>query len=323
MSFFKSKINQKCIKIFFFSAFVVLLIFSDLWAVRQGGGRRALSFTQYLLYPRVWLSVLFGITGGLLLMSVKITSRPRALLLAVVFVVFAILPVFDEITFFAGLSPHPSPMCALTKPVIFSLQMKQFIFPAVFAGVLAFIAFLSIIGNKLFCGWACPIGALQELFHLIPLPLKKIKPPFAALNIFRAVLLIAFVPVLLFWGTSLYGYFNPFELLHWPLGTDFWTIYAWAVVAIMISASLFIYRPFCYSICPIGILTWLLEQISLIKIRFNKDKCNRCNICVKKSPCLAMESILAEERIRPDCYACGKCIEVCPTGALKFRTKEI
>jgi TPP-dependent indolepyruvate ferredoxin oxidoreductase alpha subunit len=61
----------------------------------------------------------------------------------------------------------------------------------------------------------------------------------------------------------------------------------------------------------------------LFIIRFHKDNCNRCNICVKKSPCLAVESILAEKRIRLDCYAFGKRIEVCPTGALKFRIKEI
>ena len=200
--------------------------------------------------------------------------------------------------------------------------MKQFIFPAVFACVLALIAFLSILGNKLFCGWVCPIGALQELFHLIPLPLTKIKPPFAALNALRGVLLISYVPVLLFLGTPLYDYFNPFELLHWPVGTDFWVLYAWAVVAIVMAASLFIYRPFCYSICPIGILTWLLEKISLAKIRFHRDKCNSCNICIKKSPCLAMASILAEKHMRPDCYACGKCIEVCPTDALKFKIKH-
>ena len=245
----------------------------------------------------------------------------RAFWLSLAFIVFAILPVFDEITFFAKLSPHPSPMCALTKPIMFTLQMKQFVFPPAFACVLALIAFLSIIGNKLFCGWICPIGALQELFHLFPLPLRKIKPPFFSLNIFRAVLLIVFVPILLFWGLSLYGYFNPFELLHWPFGTDFWAIYVWIVVAMMIVASIFIYRPFCQCICPIGILTWLLEQISLARIRFYKDKCNQCNLCLTKSPCFAVEAILAEKRIRPDCYACGKCVEVCTTDALKFKHK--
>jgi polyferredoxin len=323
MVFFKSKIKQKHFNIFLFSALIILWVYSDLWAAGAREGRQALTFTQYLQYPRVWLSVVFGIFGGLLLMSIKITTRLRVFLLALAFVVFAVLPVFKEVTFFAKLSPHPSPMCAITKPVVFSLEMNQFIFPPVFAGVLAFIVFLSIIGNKLFCGWVCPIGVLQELFHLIPLPLKKIKPPFYSLNMFRAIIFIAFVPVLLLWGVPLYGYFNPFELLHWPLGTDFWILYAWLVIVIMLVVSLFIFRPFCYSMCPIGLLTWLLEKISLTKIRFCKDKCNYCNVCAKKSPCLAVESILAEKPVRPDCYACGKCIEVCPTKALKFRTQNV
>ena len=313
------KPGLKFFLIFFIQIILITLFLSDACYAQEGGGRRMLTYGEFLLYPRVWVSVLFGIAGGLLLMFVKIKTPLRLLLLAVMFLVFAVLPVFHGVTFFAKLAPHPSPMCAITKPVIFSLRMNQFVFPAAFAGVLSFIVFLSIIGNKLFCGWVCPIGALQEFFHLLPFNQKKFKPRFSIINSIRAVLLIGFVPLLLAFGFVVYSYFNPFELLHWPFGTDFSIIYVWAVAAVTVLLSLFIFRPFCQIACPIGIITWILEKVSLTKIRLNKEKCNSCMACVKKSPCLAIDAVIEEKPIRPDCYACGKCIDECPTNALSFK----
>jgi polyferredoxin len=302
---------------------VILLLIAclDAGAEEGGGGRRMISFTEYLLFPRIWVSVLAGAGGWLLIRMVGIKKQVRIIYLAAVFFIFAVLPMFHGVEFFARLSPHPSPLCAFAKPILFSLQEGQLIFPPVFAGVLAMIALLSIAGNKLFCGWVCPIGALQEIGYLCFPRLKKIRIPFAAANSMRIGLLILFVPILLGFGMYSYGYFNPFEILHWPLGTDFWTLYAWAVILIVVVVSLFLYRPFCHIICPIGALTWFLEHISIARIRLRKETCNNCRVCVSKSPCSAMEAILAGKRARPDCYACGVCVAVCPADALQFRIR--
>jgi len=313
-------INKKVQRIVF--AAILLLVESVAVGAEEGGGRRMISFTEYLLFPRIWLSVLAGMGGGLLLLTAKVKIRVRLLALSAVFIVFAVLPVFREAAgFFAKLAPHPSPLCAFARPVMFSLQEGRLVFPPVFAGVLAMIALLSIAGNKLFCGWVCPIGALQEIVYLASPRLKKRRLLFAVANSVRIGLLILFVPVLLGFGLYLYGYFNPFEILHWPAGTDFWTLYTWAVIMLVVVLSLFLYRPFCHIVCPIGALTWFLEKTSFARVRLNKEKCNNCRVCVSKSPCSAMEAILADKRLRPDCYACGTCIEVCPAGALQFKIR--
>jgi polyferredoxin len=290
---------------------------SELWAERAGSGRQPLSLAQYLLYPRIWLSLLFGIAGASLLTACRVRTWLRLSLMAVVFVTFAILPIFREVAFFAKLSPHPSPLCALTKPILFSLNARQLIFPMVFAVVLGLIGLLSIIGNKLFCGWACPIGALQEIAYLALPACRKFKPPFALLNTLRGLVLVLFVPVLILTGIFLYGYFNPFELLHWPSVADFFYIYL--VAGVMVAAALGLYRPFCHALCPIGFLTWLLEPVSLARVQLQQEKCTQCGACEKKSPCLAVQSILAGRRLRPDCYACGACLASCPSGALVFK----
>jgi polyferredoxin len=301
----------------------VLLLFASVDAgAGEDGGRRMIGFAEYLLFPRIWLSVLAGMGGGLLLMTVKVRRRVRVLALSAIFIIFAVLPGFREAAgFFAKLAPHPSPLCAFARPVMFSLQEGQLVFPPVFAGVLAMIALLSIAGNKLFCGWVCPIGALQEVVYLASPRLKKRRLLFAVANSVRIGLLILFVPVLLGFNLYLYGYFNPFEILHWPAGTDFWTLYNWAVIMLVVVLSLFLYRPFCHIVCPIGALTWSLEKISFARIRLNKEKCNNCRACTNKAPCSAMPAILEDKRLRPDCYACGTCIEVCPAGALQFKMR--
>ena len=91
------------------------------------------------------------------------------------------------------------------------------------------------------------------------------------------------------------------------------------VMAVTLIAAIFIFRPFCYLLCPIGLFTWILEHISLAKIRLNEEKCTECNVCIDKSPCPAVPAIMEGKRSRPDCHACGACQEVCPVDALKFR----
>ena len=90
------------------------------------------------------------------------------------------------------------------------------------------------------------------------------------------------------------------------------------VLLITLMASLFIFRPFCHVVCPIGLYTWLLEHFSLVKIKVNKHDCKDCNLCIKKSSCPTVQSVLEEKRSRPDCFACGRCIEACPEKALRF-----
>ena len=42
---------------------------------------------------------------------------------------------------------------------------------------LGVITALSLLGRKFFCGWACPLGAFQELAYLVPAPLKLTVEP--------------------------------------------------------------------------------------------------------------------------------------------------
>jgi polyferredoxin len=123
-----------------------------------------------------------------------------------------------------------------------------------------------------------------------------------------------FFAVLFAAGKMAYDWFNPFEFFHWShLGSAA----VWGPMAAVVAASLFVYRPFCAMVCPIGLVTWLVERVSLGRIRVG-SACNDCGICVAKTDCQAMPALVARKAIVPDCHGCGDCLGTCPKDALGF-----
>jgi len=272
-----------------------------------------MGFFDVWMLPRVWVGAILCVIGLLLLMKSRVRHSLRLASLVVIFFVFGVVLILPLGEFARGMSIHPSPVCIVTKPFLFITAGRHV--PVIFLSILAFVAIFTIVGNKLFCGWVCPIGAVQEIVHRIPLRKKlKVKLPFRVSNSIRFLLYVVFLVVIFTAGVSIYDYFNPFEFLFWgfqPLMI--------VVFFVTLIAAVFIFRAFCYLVCPLGLATWVLEHLSVIKVRVDKQKCTNCNLCIEMSPCPAVPSILEERKLRPDCHACGRCIEVCPEKALAFR----
>ncbi len=285
---------------------------SGAWAQGAGGGRPA-GFLDIWALPRVWIGALFCVAGLVLLGRFLVSRKVRLAVVCVAFVVFAVVSALPLGAFSRGMGIHPSPVCTATRPFQFLVAGRGV--PAVFIALLAFVALFSVVGNKLFCGWVCPIGAVQEAVHRLPaFVARKVKLPFRVTNGVRVFLFVAFLIVVFTTGVSVYDYFNPFEFLHWGFG-----VAAVVTLAVVLVAAIFVFRPFCYLVCPLGLFTWLLEHVSLARVRLDKPRCNNCNTCALLSPCPAVPAILARRASRPDCHACGRCIEVCPEKALGFR----
>ncbi|MEZ5357802.1 MAG: 4Fe-4S binding protein [Candidatus Zixiibacteriota bacterium] len=231
---------------------------------------------------------------------------------------------------------HPSPMCGITKLFMFKFTMGEFF--AAFLVIFLAIMIPSLIGRKLFCGWVCPLGALQDIINKIPHKFKIKQFNFTAFNALRMGLLVFFFLTffavrdqILYLGERLdadttqglwvafsaYNVYDPvnfFELLHWSITTKF-TI----MLIILIIASLILYRPFCYLICPIGALTWLVEKISFGRVTVDQNKCTDCGECETASPCPTIKPMHeGNSKLLPDCTSCGECLKSCPEDAIKF-----
>jgi len=78
------------------------------------------------------------------------------------------------------------------------------------------------------------------------------------------------------------------------------------------------YRPFCYLVCPIGLLTNLVENVGLFRVVLRRPPCNDCGACAAKSPCPTVPEILKDAAYRPDCFSCTVCVNSCPSKSLGF-----
>jgi ferredoxin-type protein NapH len=163
--------------------------------------------------------------------------------------------------------------------------------------------------GRIFCGYACPIGAIQELVHRIPG--KKIifrwKGAWAVHALF---VLVFFVGGGL--SFSLLGWLGVRQFFHLDLLTvPFFIFSGLAILAV------FIYRPFCRWICPFGFFSRLLAGRSIMVMR-RRETCNSCHACEKRCP-------VGDAMERADggsCFLCVRCVDKCKRDAIGFSRRR-
>ena len=194
-----------------------------------------------------------------------------------------------------------------------------------------------LLFGRMICGWACPMGLIQELLYKIPG--KKAKKSrltrglsaakYAVLAVFvllipgiyalRRVPLPAFCKFICPAGT-LEGALG--LMLH-PANSDLRGMAGWlffwklGVMIAVLAACVFVFRAFCRFLCPLGALYGLMARLALAGVRIERDKCAECGACVRVCP---MDVKAVGDR---ECVHCGRCMEVCGHGAISVRAGKI
>ena len=201
--------------------------------------------------------------------------------------------------------------------------------------VLGWLAAIGLLVGRFVCGWLCLFGLLQELLYKIPTPKlripDKIDRPLRYLKYGVLALLVVGLPLL--WRSE-YGAGVPFfceylcpvgtleggvplVLLNDVLRPALGWLFRWKllILIVCILSSIFIYRPFCKYLCPLGAFYALFQRASLIRMRVDASACVNCGKCAGVCP---MQVDPSKSPNSTACIRCGECVRACPADALSF-----
>lgn len=206
-----------------------------------------------------------------------------------------------------------APMLPNQFQVLLMGTTKQLGVPVPLAGAVLFVfVALSFAFGRVFCGYVCPIGTVQELLYL--LPGKKLKITNKTITTaFRIGFLIAFIVLAAGFSIGLLRYLGLKDFFDLNTGAVFF----WAFLAIVV-ISVLVYRPFCRLGCPYGALLSLAAIKGRFKLRRNEN-CINCKKCGEACP--TNESGWTD--LKQECYMCNRCQEVCPVKGIEYTSRII
>ena len=200
------------------------------------------------------------------------------------------------------------------------------------APFLVLIGLSSLLIGRGFCGWACPMGLVEDALSKLPKPRWTARPWFAHVDRLLKPLKYVFLAVAVFLVIRLnypperahaYVVRNPsvFDVeairVAWSLGAHAYQVRALNLVAALL-LTLLITRAWCRYFCPFGALFSLFNKVCLLALVRRQVRCAEGG----KYPRECLQHTVPGTT---DCVVCGDCIQGCPHGDIGFalrRTKK-
>ena len=253
--------------------------------------------------------IIFMASVFVILKKRKVTARLRKVLLFLSILLFGV-----------ALGSDPSPMGTVKDAIHLFATVKAVFPPRMIA--LSIFLIIVLLANKYICSWGCQLGTLQDFVFRINRDEKnkgivgrQIKLPFAFTNTFRVLFFAVFTAAAFAWGMDIIEPADPFKIYN-PARLG---IAGAAFIILLLIIGMFVYRPWCHLFCPFGLAGWLVEKISIVKIKVNYATCIACKKCAAACPSTVMEAILQrDKKTIPDCFSCYTCRDVCPTNSISY-----
>lgn len=194
--------------------------------------------------------------------------------------------------------------------------------------VLAIFPLFGFLTGRLFCGWACPEGALFELSDFLTLKLlgrrglyaKKLNDPdikTGGRGVYFAISLLSAIVIPICGGIALTGYFvAPQTIWRQIISWNFTFGVKAGIIGVsiyMLITSIFVRHVLCRFICAAGLMQMLFGWVGPFSLRLNMDiaradECTNCKGCDKA--CFMNVTPRSNKR-DISCVNCGACIVAC------------
>lgn len=196
--------------------------------------------------------------------------------------------------------------------------------------ILIFIS--SLFFGRLWCGWLCPAGGLQEIYFQINY--KNINFPRLKWFKYLTFLYFIFIPII----SAIYsaGGLKTIDFFYYTdHGISIAKQGAYSILYVQIFFitifSMFAgRRGFCHYFCPISVISIIgrkirnLIHLPALHMSADADRCIDCKKCSKICPMGLDVNIMVQQRSmeNTDCILCGSCVDACPKRAIRFALTE-
>ena len=236
------------------------------------------------------------------------------------------------------------------------LSMADGVFPYFLLAVLIIVLLFS---NRVFCGWICPIGSIQDLCAAMPTKKKKLKIHKSLLKIKYVIIIFPLVififPLGITKNTNFLfyldfktqigafaeqpiGFFSlsEFIFVYFPhlvqnifLPAQFGALELGGyiilfVYSLIIVLSFWYPRIYCRYICPFAAVSSAVTEYSFLKLARNPVRCvgrSECGICEEVCPkqIRILDEPFQSFSGKGECNFCLECKEKCPYDAILIK----
>ncbi len=179
---------------------------------------------------------------------------------------------------------------------------------------------VTYIFGRVWCGWVCHMGALQEFLYLPGrFRLTIGDRTRAAMRTAQYILLAALVVWVAVTKVAVWCRYDPFRVAYNLYSSN--TV-GWILLAVLVLLSLFVHRPFCRIACPIGLVLGWLARLPGASVIGLKKQCAGCLSCKKVCEIDAITGEGCSMTLEnAECNSCGDCIDACKISGLEFARK--
>lgn len=177
---------------------------------------------------------------------------------------------------------------------------------------------LSLFWGRFYCGWICPLGAVQEFLNPAPEGRSLPQPLDRILKYVKYILLII-IGYLTWYSThNLWQNHDPAQTLFTFSGS----LAAIIILVALLLISILVSRPFCKYLCPLGAILAITSKLAMFRMRADAKKCMVCGKClIGECPMDAVSAFNPEIDLpnidNSECIKCSHCQKNCRKSALR------